>query len=77
MSRILSVIACAALAVTILSGLVLAQQPQQPQFATTKVEGTDIFVLLWMCRIALFRDGGKLPPSRNNINYSMGSLWGG
>ena len=41
MSRILHVMACAALAVTILGGPVQAQQPQQPQFATTKVEGTD------------------------------------
>lgn len=38
MSRILHVIACGALAVTILGG---PAQAQQPPFATTKVEGTD------------------------------------
>src|SRR5262245_47757082 len=42
MSRILRVILSGALAVTILSGPTLAQEPAKPApFATTKVEGTD------------------------------------
>ena len=45
MSRILYVIACAALAAIILGGAAQAQQqpeqPKPPPFATTKVEGTD------------------------------------
>jgi glyoxylase-like metal-dependent hydrolase (beta-lactamase superfamily II) len=48
MSRIVYVIACGALAVTILGGL--AQGQQQPPFATTKVDGTD--------NVYIFRYGG-------------------
>ena len=48
MLRILYVIACGALAVTVLSGL--AQGQQQPPFATTKVDGTD--------NVYIFRYGG-------------------
>ncbi len=41
MARILYLIAFGALAVMILGGPAQAQQPQRPQFETTKVEGTD------------------------------------
>lgn len=50
MSRILYVIACGALAVTILGGPAQGQQQQQPPFATTKVDGTD--------NVYIFRYGG-------------------
>ncbi len=65
MSRILYVIACAALAAIILGGAAQAQQqPEQPKplpFATTKVEGTDnVYVFRYANHQAMFvvtRDG--------------------
>ena len=65
MSRILYVIACAALAVILLGGLAQAQQqqeqPKPPPFATTKVEGTDnVYVFRYGNHQAMFvvtRDG--------------------
>jgi glyoxylase-like metal-dependent hydrolase (beta-lactamase superfamily II) len=52
MSRILQVIACVVLAVTIVSG---ASQAQQPLFATTKVEGTDnVYVFRYGNHQAMF-----------------------
>ena len=50
MSRILYVIACGALAVTMLGGLAQGQGQQAPPFATTKVDGTD--------NVYIFRYGG-------------------
>ena len=50
MSRIVYVIACGALAITILEGLAQGQQQQPPPFATTKVDGTD--------NVYIFRYGG-------------------
>src|SRR5438309_1809241 len=65
MSRILYVIACAALAAIILGGAAQAQQqpeqPKPPPFATTKVEGTDnVYVFRYANHQAMFvvtRDG--------------------
>jgi glyoxylase-like metal-dependent hydrolase (beta-lactamase superfamily II) len=56
MSRILNLIACAALAATMLPGaLAQAQQSQQPQFATTKVEGTDnVYIFRYRNSQAMF-----------------------
>ena len=60
MSRIIYVIACAALAVTLLGGPVQAQE-KPPQFATTKVEGTDnVYMFRYGNHQAMFvvtRDG--------------------
>ena len=50
MSRIVYVIACGALAVTILGGIAQSQQPQPPPFETKKVDGTD--------NVYTFRYGG-------------------
>ena len=53
MSRIFQIIVCGALALTILDGQAQAQQP--PQFATTKVEGTDnVYVFRYRGRQAMF-----------------------
>src|SRR5438094_8088173 len=59
MSRILYVIACAALAAIILGGAAQAQQqqeqPKPPPFATTKVEGTDnVYVFRYANHQAMF-----------------------
>ena len=50
MTRIVYVIACGALAVTMLGGLAQGQGQQAPPFATTKVDGTD--------NVYIFRYGG-------------------
>jgi len=53
MSRIFQIIACGILALTILPGQGQAQQ--QPQFATTKVDGTDnVYVFRYRGRQAMF-----------------------
>ncbi|HEV8344166.1 MAG TPA: MBL fold metallo-hydrolase [Candidatus Binatia bacterium] len=53
MSRILHVIACGILAVTILGGF--AQAQQQPPFATTEVEGTDnVYIFRYANSQAMF-----------------------
>jgi glyoxylase-like metal-dependent hydrolase (beta-lactamase superfamily II) len=55
MSRIPHAVASLSLALTLLSGPAQAQQSQQPQFATTKVEGTDnIYVFRYRNRQAMF-----------------------
>jgi glyoxylase-like metal-dependent hydrolase (beta-lactamase superfamily II) len=55
MSRILHVIASVSLAITLLGGPAQAQESQQPQFATTKVEGTDnVYVFRYRNSQAMF-----------------------
>jgi hypothetical protein len=59
MARMIHIIVCAALAVTVLNGLAQARQPQEqpkpPPFATTKVEGTDnVYVFRYANAQAMF-----------------------
>ena len=55
MSRILHVIASVSLAITLLGEPAQAQESQQPQFATTKVEGTDnVYVFRYRNSQAMF-----------------------
>jgi glyoxylase-like metal-dependent hydrolase (beta-lactamase superfamily II) len=54
MSRVLSITACGALVLTVLGGPVQAQE-KPPQFATTKVEGTDnVYVFRYRNSQAMF-----------------------
>ncbi len=55
MARSLQVLAVAALVAAALAGVVLAQQPAQPPFATTKVDGTDnVYVFRYGNHQAMF-----------------------
>ena len=74
MSRILYVIACAALAVILLGGLAQAQQqqeqPKPPPFATTKVEGTDnVYVFRYGNHQAMFVVTGDGVIATDPIGY--------
>ena len=55
MKRVLSVTACAALAVIILGTLAQGQQGQQPMFETKKVDGTDnVYTFRYQASLSMF-----------------------